>query len=143
MVAVEVDVCGSELATQVNVPFTLLPRRMTAAMMATAMRATRRPYSTAAAPRSAPLRSAAMRACIHWTNWINELTFPFVLFKLPAERAEISPLSRFTVPCLPLRVSGGDTHSYRLAGSLGIWALGIVLCWPLLAVGPPRVGHAT
>jgi hypothetical protein len=42
---------------------------------------------------------------------------------------------------LPLHGVDGDTDSYRLAGALGVWALGIVLCWPVLPVGPPRAGY--
>src|SRR5216683_3087957 len=66
---------GSLPATLEKVQLTLPPKAMTAPMMATAMRATRRPYSTAAAPRSAPLRSPAIRAWIHETNCVNSVTF--------------------------------------------------------------------
>ena len=46
-----------EVAVSLKTPRRLVPSRLTATMMMTAMRATRRPYSTAEAPRS--LRSLA------------------------------------------------------------------------------------
>ena len=41
---------------------------------------------------------------------------------------------------LAAAVLGVDIHSYRSAGSFGIWALGMVSSWPQPGVGPPTNG---
>ena len=65
-------------ATELNFDEAFLPRSVTAAMQTTAMRATRRAYSTSDAPRSLWMLNLAMIQALRYSNDVATMMGPFV-----------------------------------------------------------------